>query len=115
MHYLEQYSILLCMYSMDLSAAEEDFVFPPMNPDIPEFQVVPPRLWSEMKVLLHDSRGPLGDSLIAVQVSTLLVPVENSENWIYSFKSWPIRLVLLSLYRKTTLQFGNHIKLDVHW
>jgi hypothetical protein len=101
---------------MDPSSGEEDSVVVPMNPDIPEFRVVPPRLWVERTVSLHDSdglkiaeglprnlrsnaisesSGPLGDSLIVVQVSNVFVPVERPEDWIYSFKSWPIRQVFL--------------------
>ena len=37
-----------------------------------------------------DSDGPLGDSVIVVQVSRLYVEVEDPDDWIYSFKSWPI-------------------------
>ena len=101
---------------MDSSSEEDSFVQGPMNPDIPEFQVVPTRLWMGRSVSLHDSDGlriaegllqnlrssaisdsdgPLGDSVIVVQVSRLFVEVEDPDDWIYSFKSWPIRQVFL--------------------
>src|SRR5579875_536656 len=44
---------------------------------------------------IGDSSGPLGDSMVVVQVSNTFVEVEDPEDWRYSFKSWPIRQVFL--------------------
>ena len=75
---------------MDFSGEDEGHVNTPVNPDLPEFLVIPPRLWVEKTVLLHNGRGvciveglvrnlqsnaivgsagPLGDSQVLVQVS----------------------------------------------
>ena len=41
------------------------------------------------------SAGPLGDSQVFVQVSCTFVEEEASDEWRYSFKSWPIQQVFL--------------------
>ena len=68
---------------MDSSSKDEGYVNAPMNPDLPEFFVIPPRLWVGKTILHHNgssvyiaeglvrnlhsnaivgSSGPLGDS-----------------------------------------------------
>ena len=96
---------------MDLSKEDEGHVNAPMNPKLPEFLVIPPRLWVEKTVSLHNGSGvciaqglvrnlrsnaivglagPLGDSQVFVQVSRTFVEEEAPDEWRYSFKSWPI-------------------------
>ena len=93
---------------MDYSSDEDSPVDAPLNPDIPDFLVIPPRLWMGRTVSLHnsdgvriaeglvrnlrfsaisDSSGPLGDSLVVVQVSSTFAEVEDPDEWRYSFKS----------------------------
>ena len=78
---------------MDFSGEDEGHVNAPPNPDLPEFLVIPPRLWVGKTVSLHNgsgvciaeglvrnlrsnaivgSGGPLGDSQVFVQVSRTL-------------------------------------------
>ena len=42
---------------MDLSGEDEGHVNAPMNPDLPEFLVIPPCLWVGKTVSLHNSSG----------------------------------------------------------
>ena len=101
---------------MDLSGEDEGHVNAPVNPDLPEFLVIPLRLWVGKTVLLHNgtgvciaeglvrnlrsnaivgSAGLLGDSQVFVQVSCTFVEEEAPDEWRYSFKSWPIQQVFL--------------------
>ena len=101
---------------MDLSEKDERHVNAPVNPDLPEFLVIPPHLWVGKTVSLYNgsgvciaeglvrnllsnaivgSAGPLGDSQVFVQVSRTFVEEEASDEWRYSFKSWPIHQVFL--------------------
>ena len=101
---------------MDFSGEDKRHVNAPVNPDLPEFLVIPPRLWVEKTVLLHNGSGvriaeglvrnlrsnaivglagPLGDSQVFVQVSRTFVEEEAPDEWRYSFKSWPIQQVFL--------------------
>ena len=121
---------------MDNSSDDDSPIVAPVNPDIPDFLVIPPRLWMGKTVSLHDadgvriaeglvrnlrssaivdSSGPLGDSLVVVQVSSLFVPVEDPDDWRYSFKSWPIRQVYLdgvSLFHHSERDFYNRWVID---
>ena len=99
---------------MDLSLEDDRHVNASVNPDLPEFLVIPPRLWVEKTVLLHNgsgvciaeglvpnlrsnaivgSSGPFGDSQVFVQISHMFVEEEAPDEWRYSFKSWPIQQV----------------------
>ena len=101
---------------MDLSSKDEGHVDAPMNPDLPEFLVIPPHLWVGKTVSLHNGSGvciaeglvqnlrsnaivgllgQLGDSQIFVQVSHMFVEEEALDEWRYLFKSWPIQQVFL--------------------
>ena len=101
---------------MDLSEEDEGHVNAPVNPDLPEFLVIPPRLWVGKTVSLHNgtgvciveglvrtlrsnailgSTGPLGDSQVFVQISRMFVEEEAPDEWRYSFKSWLIQQVFL--------------------
>ena len=101
---------------MDFSGEDEGHVNAPVNPDLPKFLVIPPRLWIGKTVSLHNgsgvriaeglvqnlwsnaivgSAGPLGDSQVFVQVSRTFVEEEAPDEWRYSFKSWPIQQVFL--------------------
>ena len=101
---------------MDLSREDEGHVNAPVNPDLPEFLVIPPRLWVGKTVSLHNGTcvcivegfvrnlrsnaivglaDPLGDSQVFVQVSHTFVEEEAPDEWRYSFKSWPIQQVFL--------------------
>ena len=101
---------------MDLSGEDEGHVNVPVNPNLPEFLVIPPRFWVGKTVSLHNgsgvciaeglvrnlwsnaivgSVGPLGDSQVFVQVSRMFVEKEAPDEWRYSFKSWPIQQVFL--------------------
>ena len=101
---------------MDFSGEDEGYVNAPVNPELPEFLVIPPRLWVGKTVSLHNgsgvciaeglvrnlrsnaivgSAGPLGDSQVFVQVSRTFVEEEAPDEWRYSFKSWPIQQVFL--------------------
>ena len=101
---------------MDFSREDEGHINAPVNPDLPEFLVIPPRLWVGKTVSLHNgsgvciaeglvqnlrsntivgSAGPLGDSQVFVQVSLTFVEEEAPDEWRYSFKSWPIHQVFL--------------------
>ena len=101
---------------MDLSGEDEGHVNAPVNPDLLEFLVIPPRLWVGKTVSLHNgsgvciaeglvqnlqsnaivgSVGQLGDSQVFVQVSHTFVEEEAPDKWRYSFKSWPIQQVFL--------------------
>ena len=42
---------------MDFSGEDEGHVNAPVNPDLPEFLVIPPRLWVGKTVLLHNGSG----------------------------------------------------------
>jgi hypothetical protein len=107
---------------MDFSSDDEALVDALVNPDLPDFLVIPPRLWVGKTVSLHNdcglliaeglvrnlrssaivgSSGPLSDSQVVVQVSTTFVEAEAPDEWRYSFKSWPIQQLMLdgvSLY-----------------
>ena len=101
---------------MDSSGEDKGHVNAPVNPDLPEFLVIPPRLWVGKTVSLHNgsgvciaeglvrnlrsnaivgSAGPLGDSQVFVQVSLTFVEEEASDEWNYLFKSWLIQQVFL--------------------
>ena len=101
---------------MSSSSEDESSVVAPVDPDVPEFNVIPRRLWEGRTVSLHNGSGvriaegllrnprssailgssrPLGDSQVVVQVSTTFVHVEAPDEWRYSFKPWPIQQVFL--------------------
>ena len=101
---------------MDLSGEDEGHVNAPVNPDLPEFLVIPPCLWVGKTVSLHNgsgvciaeglvqnlrsnaivgSAGPLGDSQVFLQVSRTFVEKEAPDEWRYLFKSWTIQQVFL--------------------
>ena len=82
---------------MDSSSEDEGHVNAPVHPDLPEFLVIPPRLWvgktisphngssvciaKELVRNLHsnaivESSGPLGESQVFVQVSCTFVEEE---------------------------------------
>ena len=82
---------------MDLSGEGEGHVNAPVNPDLPEFLVIPPCLWVWKTISLHNgsgvyiaeglvrnlqsnaivgSAGPLGDSQVFVQFSCTFVEEE---------------------------------------
>ena len=103
---------------MDLSREDERHVNAPVNPNLPKFLAIPPRLWVGKTVSLHNgsgvciaerlvrnllsnaivgSVGPLGDSQVFVQVSRSFVEEEAPDEWRYSFKSWPIQQVFLNV------------------
>ena len=42
---------------MDFSGEDEGHVNAPPNPDLPEFLVIPPRLWVGKTVSLHNGSG----------------------------------------------------------
>ena len=42
---------------MDFSGEDEGHVNAPVNPDLPEFLVIPPRLWVGKTVSLHNGSG----------------------------------------------------------
>ena len=85
------------LFRMDLSSDDEALVDAPVNPDLPDFLVIPPRLWVGKIVSLYNdsglliaeglvrnlrssaivgSSGPLSDSQVVVQVSTTFVEKE---------------------------------------
>ena len=99
-----------------MSVTDEGHVNAHVNPELPEFLVIPPRLWVGKIVSLHNgsgvyiaeglvqnlwsnaivgSSGPLGDSQVFVQVSCTFVLKEAPDEWRYSSKSWPIQQVFL--------------------
>ena len=101
---------------MDFSGEDKGHINALVNPDLPEFLVIRPRLWVGKTVSLHNgsgvriaeglvrnlrsnaivgSAGPLGDSQVFVQVSHTFVEEEAPDEWRYSFKSWPIQQVFL--------------------
>ena len=101
---------------MDFPGEDEGHVNAPVNLDLPEFLVIPPRLWVGKTISLHNgsgvciaeglvrnllsnaivgSAGPLGGSQVFVQVSRTFVEEEAPDEWRYSFKSWPIQQVFL--------------------
>ena len=101
---------------MDFSGEDKGHVNAPVNPDLPEFLVIPPRFWVGKTASLHNGSGvriaegfvrnlrsnaimgsdsPLGDSQAFVQVSRTFVEEEAPDEWRYSFKSWPIQQVFL--------------------
>ena len=92
--------------------------------------VVPPRLWQNKTVtiysddniplaeglvrnprtsLVSDSVGPLGDSVVVVQVSRSFVEEESEDDWRYSFKTWPISHVYLD-----GVSLQHHSQRDVY-
>lgn len=103
----------------------------PLNPDVPEFVVIPPRHWVGRTVTLHNTMGdciaeglvrnlrssalvgslsPLDDSQVVVQVSNTFAKEEAPDEWRYSFKSWPIKQVYLdgvSLYNHSARNAYN--------
>ena len=97
---------------MDLSGEDEGHVNAPVNPDLPEFLVIPPHLWVGKTVSLHNGSGVcIAEGLVRnlrsnaivgstgsqvfVQVSRTFVEEEAPDEWRYSFKSWPIQQVFL--------------------
>ena len=101
---------------MDFFGEDKGHVNAPVNPNLPEFLVIPPRRWVGKTVSLHNgsgvciaqglvrnlrsnaivgSTGPLGNSQDFVQVSRTFVEEEAPNEWRYSFKSWPIQQVFL--------------------
>ena len=101
---------------MDLSVEDKGHINAPVNPDLPEFLVIPPHLWVGKTVSLHNGSGvciaeglvqnlrpnaivksssSLGNSQIFVQVSRTFVEEEAPDEWRYSFKSWLIQQVIL--------------------
>ena len=101
---------------MDFSGEDKGHVNAPVNPDLPEFLVIPPHLWVGKTVSLHNgssvciaeglvrnlrsnaivgSAGPLGNSQVFVQVSRTFIEEEAPDEWRYLFKSWPIQQVFL--------------------
>ena len=93
---------------MDFSGEDKGHVNAPVNPDLPEFLVIPPHLWVGKTVSLHNGSGvciveglvrnlqsnaiegsasPLGDSQVFVQVSRMFVEEEAPDEWRYLFKS----------------------------
>ena len=101
---------------MALSGEDKGHDNVPVNPNLLEFLVIPPRLWVGKTVLLHNgsgvciaeglvrnlrsnaivgSAGPLGDSQVFVQVSRTFVEEEAPDEWRYSFKSWLIQQIFL--------------------
>ena len=96
---------------MDLSAEDEGHINAPVNPDLPEFLVIPPRLWVGKTISLHNGSGVcvteglvqnlqsnavegllglLSNSQVFVQVFCTFVEEEAPHEWRYLFKSWPI-------------------------
>ena len=90
---------------MDFSGEDEGHVNAPLNPNLPEFLVIPPRLWVGKTVSLHNGSGvciaeglirnlrsnaivglasPFGDSQVFVQVSCMFVEEEALDEWRYS-------------------------------
>ena len=82
---------------MDLSSDDEALIDVPVNPDLPDFLVIPARLWVGKTISLHNdsdlliaegwirnlrssaivgSSGPLSDLQVVVQVSTTFVEAE---------------------------------------
>ena len=115
---------------MDYSSDDEVPVEAPVNPDLPDFLVVPSRLWQNKSVTIYnsdsiplaeglirnprtslvtDSVGPLGDSVVVVQVSRWLIEEESEDDWRYSFKTWPISHVYLD-----GVSLQHHLQRDVH-
>ena len=99
---------------MDLSTEDNGHINASVNPNLPEFLVIPPCLWVGKTVSLHNgigvciaeglvrnlrsnaivgSSGPLGDSQVFVQVSRTFVEEEELDEWKYSFRSRPIQQV----------------------
>ena len=56
---------------MDFSSDDEALVDSPVNPDLPDFFVIPPRLWVGKTVLLHNG----SDLLIAEGLVWKYIPV----------------------------------------
>ena len=117
-------------FRMDFSSNDEALVDAPVNPDLPKFLVIPPRLWMGKTVFLHNdsglliaerlvrnlrssaivgSSGPLSDSQVVVQVSTTFVEEEVPDELRYSFKSWPIQQLLLD-----GVNFYHHSQHDAY-
>ena len=59
--------------------------------------------------MVVDPVGPMGDSVIVVHVLRLLMKDESSDDWRYSFKTWPINCVYLD---EVSLQ--RHSERDVY-
>ena len=115
---------------MDYVSDDEVPVEVPVNPDLPDFVVVPSRQWQNKTVtiysddniplaeglirnprssLVSDTVGPLGDSVVVVQVSRSLVEEESEDDWRYSFKTWPISHVYLD-----GVSLEHHSQRDVY-
>ena len=118
---------------MDLSGEDEGQFNAPVNPDLPEFLMIPSRLWVGKTVSLHNGSGvciaeelvrnlrsnaivgsasPLGDSQVFVQVSRTFVEEEAPDEWRYSFKSWPIQQIFLE---GVSLFHHNERNVDNMW
>ena len=90
------------LFRTDFSSNDKALVDSPVNPDLLDFLVIPPRLWVGKTVSLHNdsglliaeglvrnlrssaivgSYGPLSDSQVVVQVSTTFVEAEGPDEW----------------------------------
>ena len=59
---------------MDLSGEDEGHVNAPVNPDLPEFLVIPPRLWVGKTVSLHNGSGVcIAEGLVQILRSNAIV------------------------------------------
>ncbi|KAG0574851.1 hypothetical protein KC19_VG296900 [Ceratodon purpureus] len=115
---------------MDYVSDDEVPVEVPVNSDLPDFVVVPSKLWQNKTVtiysddniplaeglirnprssLVSDTVGPLDNSVVVVQVSRSLVEEESEDDWRYSFKTWPISHVYLD-----GVSLEHHSQRDVH-
>ena len=102
---------------MSSSSEEGVLVLGPLNPDVPQFEVIPRRKWDSQCVALHNSddvkiaegllrnirssamegfSGPLDELDVVVQVSRTFVLAEAPDEWRYSFVSWPMQRVFLN-------------------
>ena len=115
---------------MSSSSEEGVIVLRPLNPDVPQFEVIPRRKWDSQWVALHNidgvkiaegllhnirssamagSFGPLDELDVVVQVSRTFVLAEAPDEWRYSFVSWPMQRVFLD---GTSLL--HHIQCDTY-
>ena len=102
----------------------------PEEPVAPLCDGTPRRLWVEKCVVLHrpdgfpiakgicrnvssdvvvGSSGPLGDSRVAIQISSSLSMADTPDEWRYSIRAWPIEFVSTMVPASETMNCEHNI------